>query len=204
LAKSTLTTTEATRLADLERIVERGMQTFIDVGLALAEIRGQHLYRATHPTFKAYCESRWGFSDSRGRQLIAAARTVTDVTAAGLPAPKTEGEARQLARTLRDLASLEQHPLVRGLLPDIEGDAWTSFVESIHKYGVLNPVMLYEGKVLDGWQRVKACRERGVTLPTETYEGDEPMDIWWSFNFVRAHHPAQTNPAGDFSAIPVR
>lgn len=37
-------------------------------------------------------------SDSRARQLIGAAQTVTNVTVAGLPAPSNEGQARELAR----------------------------------------------------------------------------------------------------------
>lgn len=46
----------------------------------------------------AAARERWGFSDSRARQLIGAAQTVTNVTAAGLPAPANEGQARELAR----------------------------------------------------------------------------------------------------------
>jgi hypothetical protein len=92
---------EKARLVELEQVVERGLQTFFEVGTALLEIREQRLYRQTHKTFEAYCRQRFGFSDSRGRQLIAAARTVTAVTELGLPAPKTEREARELARRLR-------------------------------------------------------------------------------------------------------
>jgi hypothetical protein len=96
-----LTVPEQRRLSDLETVIERGLATFIDVGQALLAIREGRLYRATHETFASYCLERWGFSDSRGRQLIAAVKTVTAVTAAGLPAPATEREARELARLLR-------------------------------------------------------------------------------------------------------
>lgn len=96
-----LVASEKARLADLEQVVERGLQTFHEVGSALLEIREQRLYRHTHSTFETYCNERFGFSDSRGRQLIAAAKTVTAVTERGLPAPKTEREARELARQLR-------------------------------------------------------------------------------------------------------
>jgi hypothetical protein len=92
---------ERRRLADLERVVERGLQTFYEVGSALLEIREGRLYRETHKTFEGYCRERFGFSSSRGRQLIAATRTVTAVTQLGIPAPKTEREARELARQLR-------------------------------------------------------------------------------------------------------
>jgi hypothetical protein len=96
-----LVPSEQLRLAELEAVVERGLQTFFDVGTALLEIREARLYRQTHQTFEAYCRERFGFSDSRGRQLIAASKTVTAVTERGLPAPKTERDARELARQLR-------------------------------------------------------------------------------------------------------
>jgi hypothetical protein len=96
-----LTGVERSKLADLESVVDRGLKTFVEVGHALMEIRDSRLYRATHRTFRAYCEERFGFSDSRGRQLIAAAKTVTDVTLLGLPAPTSEGGARRLAREIR-------------------------------------------------------------------------------------------------------
>jgi hypothetical protein len=96
-----LTLSEGSRLAELEAVVEGGLQTFIDVGQALQEIRDGRLYRATHATFAEYCRERFGFSDSRGRQLIAAAKTVTAVTLSGLEAPKNEREARDTARRMR-------------------------------------------------------------------------------------------------------
>jgi DNA N-6-adenine-methyltransferase (Dam) len=98
-----LTKTESARLVELEAVVERGLKTFFDVGTALLEIRESRLYRQTQPTFEAYCKARFGFSDSRGRQLIAGAKTVTAVTLLGLPAPETEREARRLAPVLTEL-----------------------------------------------------------------------------------------------------
>ncbi|HEX6762895.1 MAG TPA: hypothetical protein VF094_08855 [Gaiellaceae bacterium] len=47
---------ESARLAELEHVVEQGLQTFVEVGLALAEIRDGRLYRATHSTFAEYCD----------------------------------------------------------------------------------------------------------------------------------------------------
>src|SRR5205807_350821 len=108
-----------------------------------------------------YCRDHFGFSDSRGRQLIAAARTVTDVTAAGLPSPSSEGEARRLARSLRQ-PEFEQWPPVRGLPPDITGEEWHAFVYSVAELGLLIPIVLYQGTILDGLQRYRACLDTGV------------------------------------------
>jgi hypothetical protein len=88
-----LTEAEAARLAELEGIIER---SFVEIGLALKEIRDSRLYRATHASFEDYCPDRWGWQASRARQLIGAAETVTKVTAAGLPAPANERQARAL------------------------------------------------------------------------------------------------------------
>lgn len=93
-----LTAEEAADLAQLEAVIERGMHTFIEVGAALYAIRDQDLYRKDFETFEAYCRERWGFSDSRARQLIGAAQTVTTVTVEGLPAPTSERQARELIR----------------------------------------------------------------------------------------------------------
>lgn len=84
-------------LADLEVVIERGLETFIEVGGALLEIRKERLYRDTHDTFELYCRDRWGFTDRRARQLIQAAELGTIVPSG----PTNEGQARQLAR-LRD------------------------------------------------------------------------------------------------------
>jgi hypothetical protein len=89
-----LSPAERCRLAELEQVVDAGMQTFVDVGLALLEIRDGRLYRQTHGTFESYCTARWGFTDRRGRQLIAAAEIGTMVPVAN------ERQARELVPLL--------------------------------------------------------------------------------------------------------
>jgi hypothetical protein len=92
-----LTANDSARLAELESTIKRGLRTFVEVGKALAEIRHRRLYRESHSTFEAYCRERWDFSDSRARQLIGVIEgVVTTVTAAGLPTPSNERQAREL------------------------------------------------------------------------------------------------------------
>lgn len=94
----TLTASESDLLAICEEKIAHGLKTFIETGNALADVRENRLYRVDFATFEDYCQERWGFTDSRARQLIAAAATVTNVTAAGLPAPVNEGQARELGK----------------------------------------------------------------------------------------------------------
>lgn len=61
-----LTGPDAEHLRRLEAIAQRNLDTYIDVGNALASIRDQRLYRETHDSFEAYTRDRWGISDPGG------------------------------------------------------------------------------------------------------------------------------------------
>jgi hypothetical protein len=92
---------ERRRLAELEAVVERGLKTFVEVGLALAEIRDRRLYQGTHSSFENYCEERWGFARNYANKLVAAAEVVAIVEPTGTTVPTSERQARELA-PLRD------------------------------------------------------------------------------------------------------
>lgn len=83
------------RLSSLEATIQRGRNTFIEVGLALLEIRKSRLYKQDYETFEDYCKERWGWSRPRVYQLMDAASlsTVVDV--------QSERQAREFA-PLRD------------------------------------------------------------------------------------------------------
>lgn len=65
-----LTSDEKNRLGELEVIIETGRDAFLRVGQALSEISQHRLYRDSHPSFEAYCLSRWGFSRQQGYRLM--------------------------------------------------------------------------------------------------------------------------------------
>lgn len=92
-----LTTIEINRLERLEEIVSKGMRSFVEVGLALAEIQSSRLYRAQYETFEEYCQERWQFSASRGRQLVGAVGALASLPAE-LPKPANSAQAEALAR----------------------------------------------------------------------------------------------------------
>jgi N6-adenosine-specific RNA methylase IME4 len=99
-----LTLVEIDRLAELEAVVERGLQTFVEVGLALAEIRDSRLYRESHGTFEAYLDERWGMSRGHGYRLIDGAQVAELVSPIGDIA--NEAQARELVPLLADEAEL--------------------------------------------------------------------------------------------------
>jgi hypothetical protein len=91
-----LTTHECTLLSAHEAQIERGLQTFYDVGTALLAIRDQRLYRATFATFEAYCRERWGMERRRAYQLIEAAEAFESVQNFTHSPPANEAQARSL------------------------------------------------------------------------------------------------------------
>jgi hypothetical protein len=93
----TITDEELDRFGELERRIEVGIRSFLDVGAALAEIRSERLYREAYKTFEEYCNARWGFTASRGRQLIAAVEAIASLPA-DLPVPERATQASALAR----------------------------------------------------------------------------------------------------------
>ena len=81
--ETSLTPDESGRLQSLEAVIERGKQTFIDVGTALMEIRRAKLYRATHSSFESYCVERWGFTRQHSARLIQASAIAMEVSPIG-------------------------------------------------------------------------------------------------------------------------
>lgn len=99
IAKVEVTTpAETARLCELERVIERGLNTFVEVGNALAEIRDAGLYRNSHATFEDYCAARWNMSRPRAYQFIEAAEIVAVLsTNVDIQPPANEAQARPLS-----------------------------------------------------------------------------------------------------------
>jgi len=83
-------------LAQLEGIIERGLETFIEVGQALMRIRDERLYReAGYSSFEVYCQERWGHRRAWADRQISAMRKVAELDPTG-STPANEWQARQL------------------------------------------------------------------------------------------------------------
>lgn len=121
---------EERRLHNCEEIIEKGLNTFYDVGGALTEIRDSRLYRTTNPTFADYCQERWGFSRRRGDELIAAAAVVDNVRNRASIEPANERNSAQIlpaneaqANELSSLEPAEQSEVWMRVLTTAEKNA---------------------------------------------------------------------------------
>lgn len=81
---------------------------------------------------------------------------------------------------------LLQHPL-SAAFPAMSDDEVAALAEDIAKHGQREPGVLFEGMVLDGWHRYRACHSVGVEFQTEQYEGDDPQGFVLSQNLHRRH-----------------
>jgi hypothetical protein len=90
-------------LERLEAIISDGMGKWREMAAALAEIRENEHYKVSgFVTFDAYCRKQWGFSRQRAFQLTEGASLVSTIVDKQLPAPATEGVARELLRIKDD------------------------------------------------------------------------------------------------------
>jgi hypothetical protein len=94
---ATLTPFESATLSGCEERIERGLQTFVEVGQALATIREKRLYRTEHETFEDYCRQRWSMSARHANRSIEAAAVVESMGPMG-PTPTNERQVRELAK----------------------------------------------------------------------------------------------------------
>jgi ParB-like chromosome segregation protein Spo0J len=69
----------------------------------------------------------------------------------------------------------------------LDGAEFAALVADIAQHGVLEPVWLYDGQILDGRNRYRACQQLGIACPTRVYDGGDPIAFVLSANEFRRH-----------------
>jgi hypothetical protein len=129
---------ERRELGELEQIIARGLGTFVEVGLALLEIRSRRLYlKAGYRSFGNYVRERWDLSETHAYRQIEAAKVVEILSPIGERLPANEAQARELVPLASD--------------PDAVRAVWAEVATS-------------EGKVTARTIRTRVATELGRTL----------------------------------------
>ena len=89
---------ETNRLEELEKTIARGKKTFVEVGLALAEIRDLRLYKREYGGFEEYCREKWGWEKRYTQYVIAGAEAVKSLPEGTRTIVHLESQARELAK----------------------------------------------------------------------------------------------------------
>lgn len=71
--------------------------------------------------------------------------------------------------------------------PEIPLDQFKKMVTSIRTSGLIQSITTFEGKILDGRHRYRACIEAGVSPRFEQYKGDDPVGFSQAANDHRRH-----------------
>jgi N6-adenosine-specific RNA methylase IME4 len=78
------------------------------------------------------------------------------------------------------------HPYA-DILPLLEGEAFDALVVDIGTNGLLEPITIHEGMILDGMNRYRACAAAGIEPQFLEFEGDDPLGFVLSLNLHRRH-----------------
>lgn len=69
--------------------------------------------------------------------------------------------------------------------PLISGDEFEELVKDIHDNGLVQPITMHEGKILDGRNRWRACQRLGIPHTEKKFSGPDAAAYVWSVNAVR-------------------
>ena len=171
-----ITLDERSRLFQLEETIRQGLNTFVDVGNALLEIRDKRLYRQEYHTFEDYCREQWNMKQSRAYQFMDSAKVVGNLQSSTIVEllPINESQARPLA-------SLE---------PEEQVEAWKRVITSTPEGNVTAKIVLKAVKEVEQERRQERRQERIENI-AEIVANNKPLDGIGVFPVIYADPPWQ-------------
>ena len=73
------------------------------------------------------------------------------------------------------------------LIPEMDDETFQKLKADVRGLGVIEPVILYEGKILDGRARYRAAQELFIDCPVKQYTGNNPVALLLALNVFRQH-----------------
>lgn len=84
------------------------------------------------------------------------------------------------------MGELQFHPLC-AMFPRMGEAEFAALRDDIKSNGLLTPITLYEGMILDGGNRYRACLDAGVEPRFDNFDGSDVVTFVLSSNFHRRH-----------------
>ena len=86
----------------------------------------------------------------------------------------------------KTISKMELHPLCE-IFQQGDDRTLSEMADDIARNGLNDPIVRYEGRILDGRNRFLACKMAGVEPRFEEYTGDKPFEFVISKNLYRRH-----------------
>lgn len=124
-------------------------------------------------------EAQKSSATNRPAQSIAPAGAVREIPISDI---RRDPEIQQRAGGM----PTDVHPICL-LLPDMTAEDFASVKDDIAQHGLRHPILLHDGKILDGRHRARACDELGIAGRFEQWSGADPLAFVLSENLHRRH-----------------
>ncbi|MBA2883089.1 hypothetical protein HNR65_003446 [Desulfosalsimonas propionicica] len=125
----------------------------------------------TAPTAKTAKTPFYTFCSTRGRRFSG-----------------NQDPAQNKGGTFIVVDDLDPHA-VTGIVPEMDAETFAGFKADIQAKGLLEPVVLFQGEILDGRARYRACKELGRPVVARKWEGGmDPVDFIRAVNLLRSHN----------------
>lgn len=175
------------RLQKCESVIERGLNTFVDVGNALLEIRDSKLYRESYSTFEEYLDKRWNMKQSRAYQFMDSAKVIANLQSSTMVELLPASE-----RQVRPLTALE---------PEEQIEAWQRVIEKAPEGRITAAIVLEAAKEIQQEKREERRAER-VDKIVELTLNNKPLGGIGMFPVIYADPPWQyEHPISDSRRI---
>jgi ParB-like chromosome segregation protein Spo0J len=76
---------------------------------------------------------------------------------------------------------------IANIFPKMSGEELKDLTADIKKNGLLEPIVLFQDKILDGRNRYSACIAADIKAEFVEYDGDDPIQYVLSLNLFRRH-----------------
>lgn len=171
---SRLSDAESVRLGELEDTIRHGLDTFLEVGTALLEIRESRLYRDKYLTFKDYCLKQWGLSKPHAYRLISAAEVCQNLCQEVGPMGPIPNNERQI-RPLAALEPAKQREAWEEAVVESNGKPTAKVVQAIVDRKIRKTRV--NGKPVEDPPEIAEARKSGAIPDAAVVEIIEPDDL---------------------------
>ncbi len=190
---------ELSALQDLARVIDQehaaaaaaantAIQHALNAGRLLLQVKAQ----LAHGEFLPWLRSNCTVKQRQARAYMRVARNWRRIESKTAPGADltVKGALRLLSKNRA--ARPWRFPIHRFncIMPWMTKRELLSLADSIRRIGLLQPITLYEGRILDGKCRYRACLLAGVAPSFVEFQGDEleAFDYVYRVNVIRAHY----------------